>query len=144
MENLRCRQLVAAEQQEPLQDEQQSRIAKDLQSIMDCLDSLDPGDPAGVAASAKTLLRGVQDKLKPWSGTASRAKGGWQFRPMCILDSVLLADNLRHLTAETDLLPEVVQQHLSLHCVCGIGIGWLVNGGGRWTLEFEFELAVVN
>ena len=101
---------------------------------MDCLDSLETGgDPAGVAAAAKTLLRGVQDKLKPWSGTASRAKGGWQFRPMCILDSVLLADNLRPLTAETDLLPEVVQQQLSLH-LCGIG--------GRWSWSLNRLLVV--
>ena len=47
-------------------------------------------------------------------GRVSRLKGGVQYSAAYVLDAVLLADDLRPLTTETDLLPQVVDQCLSL------------------------------
>lgn len=80
-----------------------SQIEQDFQRIFEALDSMD-------TESAKTCLKELQSKLQNTNGCSSRSKGGWKYNSICILDAVLLADNLRPLSSETDLLPEVVKQ----------------------------------
>ena len=85
---------------------EQSDIDKRLDSI---LQSVQSGD-LDAATAAVTSLRKV---LKPCDGRQQREdkRGGVQYRPLYILDSVLLADNLRMIHAqEPDLLEIVVKQ----------------------------------
>lgn len=96
--------VVPAPEEQPMQ----SVIERDFEKVFAFLES---GGPDGIAG-AKGALMELKDKLGAMTGMSSRTKGGLQYRAMCILDSVLLADNLRHLTTETDLLPEVCQQLL--------------------------------
>ena len=61
-------------------------------------------------------LRALRDTLQPSSGLVKRsAKGGSQYRALFMLDSVLLADNLKSVSDtsaadETNLLRTVVSQ----------------------------------
>ena len=75
-------------------------------TLDDLFERIDSGDGDG----AKALVGVLRSELKVTNGQTKRARGGWQYTSMCILDSVLLADNLKPLSTDTDLLPEVVFQ----------------------------------
>ena len=80
-----------------------TQIDQDFQRVFNCLENMD-------TEGAKGMLKELQSKLRNTKGSSSREKGGWKYNSVSILDAVLLADNLRPLTSETDLLPEVVKQ----------------------------------
>ena len=79
-----------------------TQIDQDFQRVFNFLENMD-------TEGAKGMLKELQSKLRNTNGSSSREKG-WKYNSVCILDAVLLADNLRPLTSETDLLPEVVKQ----------------------------------
>lgn len=64
----------------------------------------------GEIESARAMVNQLWQKLKVVNGMRSRSKGGCEYAPLCVLDSVLLADNCRSLDSEIDLLREVAQQ----------------------------------
>lgn len=68
-----------------------------------------------VEHKVKALVDKLRERLKITNGYVSRPRGGVQYSPACILESVLLADNLKPLAMDTDLLPEVVHQS-GPHC----------------------------
>ena len=85
---------------------ERSGINLRLDSILQCIHA---GDVAGAQEAVET----VRSVLQLSSGKQQRAgkKGGVQYKPLYILDSVLLADNLKLIHAdEPDLLETVVKQ----------------------------------
>ena len=71
---------------------------------------------AGNVERVRTGLLAMQNTLRPASGLQKRASqsGGTQYRPLFVLDCVLLADNLKALVDsnedESSLLQTVVRQ----------------------------------
>lgn len=61
----------------------------------------------------ETTLR-LQECLTVTSGRESRAKGGWQYSPNFVIDSVLFADLLRHLQEKSDVMTQAVHLILCL------------------------------
>ena len=61
----------------------------------------------------ETTLR-LQKCLTVTSGRESRAKGGWQYSPNFVVDSVLFADLLRHLQERSDVMTQAVHLILCL------------------------------
>ena len=83
-----------------------SPINATLQAILDALHE-------NQVETGKNLIETLQAQLKVTTGHSSRdRKGGVQYDPMYILDSILLADNLKPLggVGEADLLADVVRQ----------------------------------
>ena len=71
---------------------------------------------AGETATVREGLGVLEQALKPTSGMRKRDGGGVEYRALFVLDSVLLADNLRSLSYDTgendesNLLDTVVRQ----------------------------------
>ena len=88
-----------------------SLIERQLDLIKDALASGNPAEAHGAMAALDEL----QGTLQTSSGLQARAnnRGGVEYRANYMLDSVLLADNLRMIHAQdSDLLETVVRQPL--------------------------------
>ena len=59
---------------------------------------------------ANALLKELKSALKLTCGRQARRKGGWEYTDMFLLDSVLLADNLRSVH-EGDVMRNAVRQN---------------------------------
>lgn len=90
----------------PFEAQPEQKLSLIDQDFEDLFSLIDRGD----SARARECLENLRGRLQSISSVASRPKGGCQYSPLSILDCVLLADNLRPLSHETDLLPEVVRQ----------------------------------
>ena len=64
--------------------------------------------------SARETTLQLYKCLRVTSGKQSRSKGGWQYTPLYIADSVLFADLLCHLQEKSDVMTQAVHLTLSL------------------------------
>ena len=96
-----------------------NQVAKDMAGssagtirtmLNDILASLDEGDINKARANVHLL----DERLTPASGHVARSKGGIQYRPEFVLDSVLYADYLRPLSKDEDSLEESIKKLLSI------------------------------
>ena len=94
------------QQQRRLDASPLSPVDETLQNLLQCLAS------SASRELGEQLVEKLKFQLKVTSGQTAREKGGIQYDPMYVLDSVLLADNLKALggIGEEDLLADVVRQ----------------------------------
>lgn len=90
----------------PLQVENEN----DPSFITKCLTHIIQAIDFGHSDRARNLVLQLYDRLKIMSGFSSRARGGVQYQPSYMLDSVLFADMLRPLSTETDVLRDALQR----------------------------------
>lgn len=62
--------------------------------------------------NARETTLQLQKCLQVTSGKKSRLKGGWQYSPLYVVDSVVFADMLRHLQEKSDVMTQAI--HLTL------------------------------
>ena len=94
-----------------------SKVDQMFEEIFDKLESGHDGS----LDSVKGLVLELKKLMTPSSGTQTRKRGGVEYKPIHILNSVLLADNLRPVPTasgvehdETDFLKIVTVQKLGL------------------------------
>ena len=75
--------------------------------------------------SARETTLQLYKCLKVTSGKQSRSKGGWQYTPLYVVDSVLYADLLCHLQEKSDIMTKAVHLTLSL-AVNSFVVSWCV------------------
>ena len=94
------------QQQRRLDPAPLSRVDETLQNLLQCLGS------SASRELGEQLVEKLRLQLRVTTGHTAREKGGVQYDPMYVLDSVLLADNLKALggIGEEDLLADVVRQ----------------------------------
>ena len=63
--------------------------------------------------NARATALQIQKSLLVTSGRLSRQKGGWQYSPSYVIDSVVFADLLRHLQDKQDVMTRAVHVTLS-------------------------------
>ena len=100
------RQQLQQQQQRRLDASPLSPVDETLQNLLQCLAS------SASRELGEQLVEKLKFQLKVTSGQTAREKGGIQYDPMYVLDSVLLADNVKALggIGEEDLLADVVRQ----------------------------------